>query len=188
MGNLPNPNTVALVIVIIVSLIVLYDIWALYRNRHRVPKLGHLMNGGYAWSSSVSEELRRNGPNVLTMLTMMGLPWLLANKSGTSESFIVIFDILLFIHLVSLLMPKRYAITRTHLFADGHSYSWDYFNKLKWKKSQRLILQRKGWWIFAPLPLGGTPSDLREASDRIFAAQDGRDAWHLLIIGMNDEE
>ena len=188
MGTLPQPNTVALTIVIIVALIVLYDVWALYRNRHRVPLLGQLTNGGYAWSSSIADELRRNGPNILTMLTMIGLPWLLANKSGTNESYIVLFDILLFIHLISLLIPKRYAITRTHLFADGHSYSWSYFSKLKWKKSQRLILQRKGWWLFAPLPLGGTDSNLEEAANRIYAAQEGRESWHLLIIGLNNEE
>jgi len=188
MTALPQPNSVALIIVIIVSFIVLYDIWALYRNRHRVPLLGHLTNGGYAWSSSISDELKRNGPNILTMLTMIGLPWLLANKSGTNEIYIIIFDVLLSIHLISLLIPKRYAVTRTNLFADGHSYSWDYFNKLKWKKSQRLILQRKGWWLFAPLPLGGTSTDLQQVADRIFAAQEGRDAWHSHIIMMNSEE
>ena len=188
MTELPQPNAVALTIVIIVALIVLYDVWALYSNRHRVPLLGYLTNGGYAWSSSVADELRRNGPNILTMLTMIGLPWLLANKSGTNEIYIVLFDILLFIHLISLLIPKRYAITRTHLFADGHSYSWNYFRELKWKKSQRLILQRKGWWLFAPLPLGGTDLDLKEAASRIYAAQEGRDAWHSLIIEFNDEE
>ena len=188
MTELPQPNAVALTIVIIVALIVLYDVWALYRNRHRVPLLGYLTNGGYAWSSSVADELRRNGPNILTMLTMIGLPWLLANKSGTNEIYIVLFDILLFIHLISLLIPKRYTITRTHLFADGHSYSWNYFRELKWKKSQRLILQRKGWWLFAPLPLGGTDLDLKEAASRIYAAQEGRDAWHSLIIEFNDEE
>ena len=188
MKALPQPNTIALIIVAIVALIVIYDVWALYRNRQRVPRLGNLTNGGYAWSSSINDELKRNGPNILTMITMIGLPWLLANKSGTDEVYIIIFDIFLLIHLVSLLVPKRYAITRTNLFADGHSYSWNYFNNLKWKKNQRLILQRKGWWLFAPLPLGGIESDLLEAVDRIRAAQEGRDAWHAMILGKNEEE
>ena len=62
---------------------------------------------------------------------------------------------------------KRYAITQTHLFADGQRYEWKRLKLSKSKTKRRIILLRKGWGIFAPLPVGGNYHDLAEAKSRI---------------------
>ena len=58
------------------------------------------------------------------MAAMMALPWALIGASDTSYWYAIIWDILLSLHLISLLIPKRFAVTRTHLFADGQRYDW----------------------------------------------------------------
>jgi hypothetical protein len=76
---------------------------------------------------------------------------------------VIIWDILLALHLISLLIPKRYAITKTHLFADGQRYPWSMLKIAKRQPKRRIMLLRKGWGIFGPLPLGGEQNDLTTA-------------------------
>jgi hypothetical protein len=76
---------------------------------------------------------------------------------------VIIWDILLALHLISLLVPKRYAITKTHLFADGQRYPWSMLILAKRQPKRRIMLLRKGWGIFGPLPLGGEQNDLSTA-------------------------
>ena len=154
-------------------LIVVYDILHLLRNRQTVPLLGELPNGGYAWSSTVSQESARNSTNILTLLAMMVLPWLLVTPSDTPVWTMVVFDLLLILLLVTMLLPKRYALTSTHLYADGQRTEWGSLEHIDEDKaiSGRILLQRKGWWLFAPLPLGGSQEDLRKARQLIIAIQ-----------------
>ena len=91
---------------------------------------------------------------------MMALPWALVKLSNTSATYVIIWDILLALHLISLLVPKRYAITTTHLFADGQRYPWSMLKLAKKQPKRRIMLLRKGWGIFGPLPLGGDHHDL----------------------------
>ena len=44
-----------------------------------------------------------------------------------------------------LLVPKRYAITSTHLFADGQRYEWSRLVLPKRQPKHRIMLLRKGW-------------------------------------------
>jgi hypothetical protein len=71
------------------------------------------------------------------------------------------------LHLISLLIPKRYAITSTHMFADGQRFEWERLRLPQKQPKRRLILLRKGWGPFAPLPLGGSYSNLAIAHRRI---------------------
>jgi hypothetical protein len=101
------------------------------------------------------------------MAAMMALPWGLVELSNTPIFYPILWDALLSLHLISLLIPKRYAVTKTHLFADGQRYEWKRLKLSKSKTQRRIILLRKGWGIFAPLPLGGNYHDLVEAKSRI---------------------
>ena len=47
-----------------------------------------------------------------------------ASFSNTPIIYVLLWDLLLGLHIISLLVPKRYAITSTHLFADGQRYEW----------------------------------------------------------------
>ena len=51
---------------------------------------------------------------------------------------------------------------------------------------RRIVLQRNGWWLFAPLPLGGSPDDLEQAALRIEAAVTNR--WGEIIELLDEEE
>ena len=108
---------------------------------------------------------------------MMAAPWLLVEQSDTSQNLVILFDLLLAIHIAGMLWPKRYAITRTHLFADGQRFEWNNLRIPDKQKAQRIILHRKGWGIFAPLPLGGNPTDLSIAKEWIVVAMIGEDTW-----------
>ena len=102
-----------------------------------------------------------------SMAAMMALPWGFASFSDTPITYVIIWDVLLGLHIVSLLVPKRYAITSTHLFADGQRYEWSRLVLPKRQPKHRIMLLRKGWGPFGPLPLGGDRSDLDIAAERI---------------------
>ena len=53
--------------------------------------------------------------------------------SDTSVIYAIVWDILFSLYIIYLLIPKRYAITKTHLFADGQRYDW---NNLRFPKKQ----------------------------------------------------
>ena len=113
-------------------------------------------------------------------------PWFLAERSGTSVHWVIIFDILLAIHGCWLILPKRYAITKDALWVDGFSVDW---NRLWWSGyagGSSITLQRKGWWRLAPLPLGGSEEDLAAAALRIDAILIGE--WDTLKQLLDQEE
>tara|TARA_B100001123_G_scaffold450516_1_gene621689 strand:+ start:3299 stop:3868 length:570 start_codon:yes stop_codon:yes gene_type:complete len=176
-----SPELVGSLIVSLVGLIVVYDILHLYKNKKTVPQLGNLPLGGYAWSSTLNQEFFRNGPNILTVIAMAVLPWLLITSSSTPIWIVVVFDIFLLLLIVTMLLPKRYAITKTSIYADGQRLSWDSIKtlELEEKITQRIVLYREGWGIFAPLPLGGSREDLIFARDLIIKAQNND--WPIII-------
>ena len=166
---LPDPNIFAGSMVGILFLIVAWDAWALTRTRNDIPVIGDLGNGVYAWKSEGPQEVIRQWGNLIAMAAMMALPWALAEASSTIIWWVIIWDILLSLHIISLMIAKRYAITSTHLFADGQRYEWSRLRMPISQPKKRIMLQRKGWSIFAPLPLGGVPEDLEIARKRIRA-------------------
>ena len=166
---LPDPNIFAGSMVGILFLIVAWDAWALTRTRNDIPVIGDLGNGAYAWKSEGPQEVIRQWGNLIAMAAMMALPWALAEASSTIIWWVIIWDILLSLHIISLMIAKRYAITSTHLFADGQRYEWSRLRMPISQPKKRIMLQRKGWSIFAPLPLGGVPVDLEIARKRIRA-------------------
>ena len=110
---------------------------------------------------------------------MIGLPWPFIEVSGTPRSAVIVYSILLSLHSFWLILPKRYAITKTHLFADGFEYPWDGLRWNGWGGGNRIVLHRRGWWIFAPLPVGGNIHDLEQVAARIEALES--DEWHLFV-------
>ena len=168
-----SPVLVGSLIIGAIGLIVIYDILHIIKNKNTVPLLGFLPQGGYAWSSTSQQELFRNGPNILTIITMGILPWLLASLSFTPILLIIIFDLFLLILVFTMVLPKRYAITKTSVFADGQRLNWQKIKKLDEETSvnRRLVLFRDGWWVFAPLPLGGSTKELIIAKELIINAQ-----------------
>ena len=111
------------------------------------------------------------------MAAMIALPWALLEASNTSYWYAILWDVLLSLHIISLLIPKRYAITRTHLFADGQRYSWNRLRLARRQPTRRILLLRQGWGIFGPLPLGGGQNDLSLARSRIETALDNEAKW-----------
>ena len=166
-STLPDSASMAQFCVAVLTRIVIWDAWWLGRQRIDIPTLGDLPNSGYAWESNQSQEVSRQWANLMTMGAMMILPWMLAELSDTPDIWVWIWDILLAIHLISLLIPKRYAITSTHLFADGQRYEWNRLKLAKRQPKKRIMLLRKGWGPFGPLPLGGQRSDLNIALIRM---------------------
>jgi hypothetical protein len=166
---LPDPETMAQFCVTVLAIIVSWDAWWLGRQRIDIPSLGDLPNGGFAWESNQSQEVSRQWANLMTLGAMMVLPWMLAELSNTPTLWVWIWDILLAIHLISLLIPKRYAITSTHLFADGQKYEWSRLKLAKRQPKKRIMLLRKGWGPFGPLPLGGDRSELSKALECLSA-------------------
>ncbi|MBT4070039.1 MAG: hypothetical protein HOE79_02220 [Euryarchaeota archaeon] len=160
---LPDPNDIAMVAVSILAIIIAWDAYWLTKQRSDVPILGKQDNGCFAWQSEGSHEVIRQWGNLGSMAAMMALPWGLVQISNTSVTYVIIWDILLALHLISLLVPKRYAITNTHLFADGQRYPWSMLKLSKRQPKRRIMLLRKGWGIFGPLPLGGEQNDLSTA-------------------------
>ena len=166
-SNMPDSELMAQFCVAVLLVIVIWDAYWLTRQRIDIPNLGQLPNSGYAWESNQSQEVSRQWANLLTMGAMMILPWMLAELSNTPTIWVWIWDVLLAFHVVSLLIPKRYAITSTHLFADGQKYEWSRLKLAKKQPKKRVMLLRKGWGPFGPLPLGGKISTIAVVLQRI---------------------
>jgi len=158
---------VAFVCVFILALIVIWDAFWLTKQRNDVPTLGELPNLSFAWASEGVHEVARQWGNLFSMAAMMALPWALLSASNTPVLYAILWDVFLGLHLVSLLVPKRYAVTPTHLFADGQRYEWSRLKMPKKQPKSRIMLLRMGWGPFAPLPLGGQYHDLEIAKQRI---------------------
>jgi len=163
---LPAADMVAAVMVSILGLIVIYDAWMIWKPIRDIPNLGKLPGGGHAWQSEGSQEVTRHWANLITIAAMMILPWPMAQASDTSITWVIVWDLLLGFHTISVLWPKRYAVTTTHLFADGGRFEWTRLKLANKQPRSRIMLLRKGWGIFAPLPIGGSSVDLEIA--RIF--------------------
>ena len=161
--DLPPSDTFAIFVIVILAGIVLWDAFWLTKQKRDIPNLGDLPNGGFAWASEGPQEVIRQWGNLFSMAAMMSLPWALISLSNTSIIYGIIWDILLALHIIYLLIPKRYAVTSTHLFADGQRYEWKKLRLAKRQPKRRIMLLRKGWGIFGPLPVGGKYHDLEQA-------------------------
>ena len=175
--TLPDPNAFAALAVAILFGIVVWDAYWLTRQRIDVPTLGELPNGGFAWESEGAQEVIRQWGNLGSMAAMMVLPWGLVGVSNTNPAYAVAWDVCLTLYFVSLLVPKRYAVTRTHAFADGQRYDWQRLKLARRQPTRRIMLLRKGWGVFGPLPLGGAQPDLSIARERIVLALDSPALW-----------
>ena len=174
-----SANTIAAIAVSILGLIVAWDAFWLTRQRTDIPNLGELNNGGFAWKSEGAQEVIRQWGNLASMAAIIALPWALIGASNTSYWYAIAWDALLSLHIISLLIPKRYAITRTHLFADGQRYDWNRLRLAHRQPARRIMLLRKGWGVFGPLPLGGEQNDLSKARSCIDLALDSEKSWEL---------
>ena len=116
----------------------------------------------------------RQWGNLGSMAAMMVLPWALLEASNTPIIYAIVWDVLLGLHLISLLVPKRYAITSTHLFADGQRYPWERLRLAKRQPRRRIMLLRNGWGPFGPLPLGGDADALGTAREYLKAMEQAR--------------
>ena len=174
MATLPSPEQVAFAAVGILAIILAWDAFWLTRQRRDIPELGSLPDGGFAWKSEGAHELIRQWGNLGSMAAMMVLPWGLIEASNTPIVYAIVWDILLGLHLISLTVPKRYAITSTHLFADGQRYAWERLRLAKRQPKRRIMLLRNGWGPFGPLPLGGDMESLATAKEYIRAMEQAR--------------
>ena len=187
-GMMMSANNAALIAVCVLGAIVAWDAYWLTRQRQDIPILGELQNGGFAWTSEGPQEVMRQWGNLASMAAMMALPWALIGASDTSYWYAIIWDILLSLHLISLLIPKRFAVTRTHLFADGQRYDWKRLRLQRRQPARRIMLLRKGWGIFGPLPLGGSQNDLTVARSRIEKALSVSADWDISATKKSEEE
>ncbi|RJU93045.1 MAG: hypothetical protein DWC08_04060 [Candidatus Poseidoniales archaeon] len=187
-GILMSANDAALIAVCVLGAIVAWDAYWLTRQRQDIPNLGELPNGGFAWTSEGPQEVIRQWGNLASMAAMMALPWALIGASDTSYWYAIIWDILLSLHLISLLIPKRFAVTRTHLFADGQRYDWKRLRLQRRQPARRIMLLRKGWGIFGPLPLGGSQNDLSVARSRIEKVLGLSKDWDIPASETSEEE
>tara|TARA_B110000444_G_scaffold193246_1_gene183307 strand:- start:10991 stop:11563 length:573 start_codon:yes stop_codon:yes gene_type:complete len=183
-----SANTVAASAVFVLGLIVAWDAYWLTRQRTDIPELGELTNGGFAWKSEGPQEVIRQWGNLASMAAMIALPWALIGASNTSYWYAVVWDIFLSLHIISLLVPKRYAITRTHLFADGQRYDWNRLRLARRQPGRRIMLLRKGWGIFGPLPVGGGQNDLSTARTRITLILDSENNGSGKTVKQSEEE
>jgi len=183
-----SADTAALFAVIILAGIVAWDAFWLTRQRQDIPQMGELKRGGFAWKSEGPQEVIRQWGNLASMAAMMALPWALLSASDTSIWYAVVWDALLSLHLISLLIPKRYAVTRTHLFADGQRYDWKRLRLQQRQPARRIMLLRKGWGVFGPLPLGGSQNDLSVARSRIELVLDSERKWDPFSRQHSEEE
>ena len=174
MVELPSAEPVAVAAVVVLACIVVWDAFWLTKQRRDVPELGRLPGGGFAWASEGVHEMVRQWGNLGSMAAMMVLAWALLEASNTPVIYAILWDVLLSLHLISLLIPKRYAITSTHLFADGQRYPWDRLRLAKRQPKRRIMLLRNGWGPFGPLPLGGDSESLGVAREYIKAMEQAR--------------
>lgn len=179
MVDLPSAEHVAFVAVAVLAGIVAWDAYWLTKQRRDVPELGPLPGGGFAWESEGVHEMVRQWGNLGSMAAMMVLPWALLEASDTPVIYAILWDVFLGLHLISLLIPKRYAITSTHLFADGQRYPWERLRLAKRQPKRRIMLLRNGWGPFGPLPLGGDGPSLRTAQTYIRAMEQARSGVHV---------
>ena len=147
--------------------VTLTDAFRLYRSYSLETKKGRLNDGGWSWSTSISEEMAARGPDILTAIAISIIPWLFRAVINTKTIFLVFWSLGLFIFTLLLFLPRRYSVTKTTLYADGGAMDWTKFSTLRRRNSTRLVLQRKGWWFFAPLGIGGSSKDLDEAEKLI---------------------
>lgn len=171
MVMLPTSEQIAFVAVVVLGTIVAWDAFWLTRQRRDIPELGQLPGGGFSWQSEGVHEMIRQWGNLGSMAAMMVLPWGLLEVSDTPMRYAIIWDIFLGIHLISLLIPKRYAITSTHLFADGQRYAWERLRLAQRQPKRRIMLLRNGWGPFGPLPLGGDGPALSRAREYLHAME-----------------
>ena len=174
MVNLPTAENVATLAVAVLAGIVAWDAYWLTKQRRDVPELGQLPGGGFAWESEGVHEMVRQWGNLGSMAAMMVLPWALLEASNTPVIYAILWDVFLGLHLISLIIPKRYAITSTHLFADGQRYAWERLRLANRQPKRRIMLLRNGWGPFGPLPLGGAPDSLGLAREYIKAMEQAR--------------
>ena len=165
--DLPSAESFAIFIIVVLAAIVLWDAFWLTKQKRDVPDFGELQGGGFAWASEGPHEVIRQWGNLFSMAAMMSLPWALISLSKTPIIYGIIWDCLLGLHIIYLLVPKRYAVTSTHLFADGQRYEWSRLRLAKKQPKRRIMLLRKGWGVFGPLPLGGSYHDLEQAKHAI---------------------
>ena len=78
-------------------------------------------------------------------------------------------------------MPKRYAVTRTHLIADGQRYAWERLKLAERQPRRRIMLLRRGWGIFGPLPVAAEANELTTVRAWIAAGLLGGEAWSLML-------
>ena len=116
--DLPSSESFALVVIFILASIVVWDAFWLTKQTRDVPSFGELPNGGFAWASEGAHEVIRQWGNLFSMAAMMSLPWALISLSKTPIIYGIIWDILLALHIVYLLVPKRYALLPTCLLMD----------------------------------------------------------------------
>tara|TARA_B100000902_G_scaffold112594_1_gene113821 strand:- start:8088 stop:8663 length:576 start_codon:yes stop_codon:yes gene_type:complete len=169
-----------------VSAIVIFDGIRYFAMEREVPHLGILPRGGYAWSTTIRMEYERNWANVITILVMAIIPMLLNPILNIPSIQLLLFPLVLGGMLILQLVPKRYAVTKDRLSADGFTFDWENLVWTGWKGGTRIVLQRSGWWILAPLPLGGSIEDLEQVSLRIEAAVTGK--WNEIENILSEEE
>ena len=174
MVDLPSAENVATLAVAVLAGNVAWDAYWLTKQRRDVPELGQLPGGGFAWESEGVHEMVRQWGTLGSMAAMRVLPWALLEASNTPIIYAILWDVFLGFHLISLLIPKRYAITSTHLFADGQRYPWERLRLAKRQPKRRIMLLRNGWGPFGPLPLGGAPDSLGVAREYIKAMEQAR--------------
>ncbi|HJM66477.1 MAG TPA: hypothetical protein QF555_02910 [Candidatus Thalassarchaeaceae archaeon] len=169
-----------------ISSIVLLDGFRYLSMEREVPRLGVLPRGGFAWATTVRMEYERNWANVITILVMAVMPFLLDPVLHIPTIQIILFPFVLGGMLLLQIVPKRYAITKDRLSADGFTFEWENVVWTGWKGGSRIVLQRNGWWILAPLPLGGSKENLEQAALRIEAAVTGR--WDEIENILSEQE
>ena len=181
-----SSSVVGFVAIGFISAIVLIDGIRYMSMEREVPRLGFLPRGGFAWSTTIRMEYERNWANVITILVMSIMPYLLDPILNIPTLQVILFPLVLGGMLVLQLVPKRYAITKDKLSADGFTFDWENVVWKGWKGGSRIVLQRSRWWILAPLPLGGSTEDLEQAALRIEAAVTGR--WEEIENILSEQE
>ena len=169
-----DAQTIIQIVILIVAWGVLIIDAIRLQSQHKVAEtVGPLNDGGWAWRTTWQHEFIRRGPDLITCVFMAILPWLFRPLADPGWVTLTLWSTALICFALLMLLPRRYAATRTTLFADGWGLDWDRLGSLRRRHSDRIVLQRNGWWLFAPLALGGSEEDLDEVEKRIIAAFNG---------------